>query len=112
MCFRLPTDVGAVSYTHLYWFTYGLYGVICILAAIFVWKLVPETKGKTLEDMTKLMNYSQRMYSKTELGLPYFPDTTDGATARRHCLLYTSVTRRNLLTKTAHLIVFFFLFNF
>lgn len=37
-----------------YWFTYGLYGVICILAAIFVWKLVPETKGKSLEDMTKL----------------------------------------------------------
>lgn len=25
-----------------------------IIAAIFVWKLVPETKGKTLEDMTKL----------------------------------------------------------
>ena len=37
-----------------YWFTYGLYGVICILAALFVWRLVPETKGKTLEDMTKL----------------------------------------------------------
>ena len=35
-------------------FTYGLYGVICVLAAVFVWKLVPETKGKTLEDMTKL----------------------------------------------------------
>jgi SP family xylose:H+ symportor-like MFS transporter len=35
-------------------FTYGLYGVICVLAAIFVWKLVPETKGKTLEDMSKL----------------------------------------------------------
>ena len=35
-------------------FTYGLYGVICILAALFVWKLVPETKGKTLEDMSKL----------------------------------------------------------
>ena len=26
------------------------------------------------------MNYPQRMYSKTELGLLYFPDTTDGAT--------------------------------
>ena len=26
----------------------------CIVAAIFVWKLVPETKGKTLEDMTAL----------------------------------------------------------
>ncbi len=37
-----------------HWFTYGLYGVICIIAAIFVWKLVPETKGKTLEDMTKI----------------------------------------------------------
>ena len=35
-------------------FAYGLYGIICVIAAIFVWKLVPETKGKTLEDMTKL----------------------------------------------------------
>ncbi|WP_418574157.1 D-xylose transporter XylE [Phocaeicola sp.] len=35
-------------------FVYGLYGIICILAAIFVWRLVPETKGKTLEDMTRL----------------------------------------------------------
>lgn len=35
-------------------FTYGLYGVICIVAAIFVWKLVPETKGKTLEEMSNL----------------------------------------------------------
>ena len=35
-------------------FVYLLYGFICILAAIFVWKLVPETKGKTLEDITKL----------------------------------------------------------
>ena len=35
-------------------FAYGMYGIICILAALFVWKLVPETKGKTLEDMSKL----------------------------------------------------------
>ena len=35
-------------------FAYALYGFICIIAALFVWKLVPETKGKTLEDMTKL----------------------------------------------------------
>ena len=35
-------------------FAYALYGIICIIAAIFVWKLVPETKGKTLEDMSKL----------------------------------------------------------
>ncbi len=37
-----------------HWFTYGLYGLICVIAAAFVWKLVPETKGKTLEDMSKL----------------------------------------------------------
>ena len=37
-----------------HWFTYGLYGVICVVAALFVWKLVPETKGKTLEDMTAM----------------------------------------------------------
>ena len=37
-----------------HWFTYGLYGIICIIAALFVWKLVPETKGKTLEDMTAM----------------------------------------------------------
>lgn len=36
-----------------HWFTYGLYGVMCIIAAIFVWRLVPETKGKSLEDMTR-----------------------------------------------------------
>ena len=36
-----------------HWFTYGLYGVMCIVAAIFVWRLVPETKGKSLEDMTR-----------------------------------------------------------
>ena len=42
-----------------HWFTYGLYGCICIVAALFVWKLVPETKGRTLEDMTKM--WKERM---------------------------------------------------
>ena len=35
-------------------FAYALYGAICLVAAVFVWKLVPETKDKTLEDMTAL----------------------------------------------------------
>ena len=35
-------------------FTYGLYCFFCIVAAVFVWKMVPETKGKTLEDMNRL----------------------------------------------------------
>jgi SP family xylose:H+ symportor-like MFS transporter len=33
---------------------YGLYGIMCVLALLFVWKFVPETKGKTLEEMSKL----------------------------------------------------------
>lgn len=35
-------------------FAYWLYGFVSILAAIFMWKVVPETKGKTLEEMEKL----------------------------------------------------------
>ena len=41
-------------YTWSPFFAYALYGVICLVAALFVWKIVPETKGKTLEDMTAL----------------------------------------------------------
>ena len=41
-------------------FTYGMYAFFCILAALFVWKLVPETKGKTLEDMTALWRNRQK----------------------------------------------------
>lgn len=32
-------------------FAYWLYAVICFVAVIFVWKIVPETKGKTLEQI-------------------------------------------------------------
>ncbi|WP_029904901.1 D-xylose transporter XylE [Prevotella sp. 10(H)] len=35
-------------------FSYWVYGALAILAALFVWKRLPETKGKTLEDMEKL----------------------------------------------------------
>lgn len=31
--------------------TYGFYGIMSIISAIFVWKMVPETKGKSLEEM-------------------------------------------------------------
>jgi len=34
-------------------FSYWIYGVMGILSAIFMWKLVPETKGKTLEEIEK-----------------------------------------------------------
>ncbi len=35
-------------------FTYSFYGVMSVLSFIFVWKMVPETKGRTLEDMEQL----------------------------------------------------------
>ncbi len=35
-------------------FAYSLYGVVCVIAALFVWRCVPETKGKTLEEMNAL----------------------------------------------------------
>ena len=48
-------------------FAYALYGIICVMAAIFVWKLVPETKGKTLEDMTKLWkNRKKKMFIRCD----------------------------------------------
>jgi SP family xylose:H+ symportor-like MFS transporter len=46
------TFVPLYNYSHAV--AYALYGVICIVAAIFVWRLVPETKGKTLEEMSRL----------------------------------------------------------
>ncbi len=35
-------------------FAYWIYGVMGILAMLLVWKFVPETKGKTLEEMEKI----------------------------------------------------------
>ena len=46
------TFVPLYNYSHV--LAYSLYGIIGLAAAIFVWKLVPETKGKTLEEITNL----------------------------------------------------------
>lgn len=34
--------------------TYGFYGLMSLVSFFFVWKMVPETKGKTLEEMENL----------------------------------------------------------
>lgn len=34
--------------------TYGFYGLMAVISALFVWKMVPETKGKSLEEMEEL----------------------------------------------------------
>ena len=52
--------LGAMGDSFGHFFAYALYGVICIIAAVFVWRLVPETKGKTLEEMTALWRNRSR----------------------------------------------------
>ena len=47
-------SLGSMGDSFGHFFAYALYGVICLAAALFVWKIVPETKGKTLEDMNAL----------------------------------------------------------
>ena len=37
-------------------FAYWLYGIMGLLAALFVWKMVPETKGKSLEEIEHIWN--------------------------------------------------------
>jgi SP family xylose:H+ symportor-like MFS transporter len=39
-------------------FAYWVYGVMSVLAAVFVWKTVPETKGRSLEQMEQLWGRS------------------------------------------------------
>lgn len=34
-------------------FPFWLYGIFCIIAVVFIWALVPETKGKSLEQIEK-----------------------------------------------------------
>jgi len=45
-------QLGSMGDKFGHFFVYALYGIICLVAAVFVWRLVPETKGKTLEQMT------------------------------------------------------------
>lgn len=35
-------------------FAYWIYGIMAVLSAIFVWRFVPETKGRSLEDMEQI----------------------------------------------------------
>lgn len=49
----MNNDHMLVKYFH-HGFAYWIYGVLSLVAAVFVWKLVPETKGKTLEQMEAL----------------------------------------------------------
>src|SRR5699024_7286980 len=48
--------------------TYSFYGVFCLLAILFVWKLVPETKGKTLEEIESYWETKKNVKEDTAKG--------------------------------------------
>jgi SP family xylose:H+ symportor-like MFS transporter len=41
-------------------FAYWVYGIMAVFAALFMWKMVPETRGKTLEQMETLWDKSKK----------------------------------------------------
>jgi SP family xylose:H+ symportor-like MFS transporter len=41
-------------------FAYWIYGLMGLIATIIVWKFVPETKGKTLEEMEELWDENKK----------------------------------------------------
>jgi len=52
--FPMMNDNSYLTSVFHHGFSYWIYGLMSILAALFVWKMVPETKGKTLEEMENL----------------------------------------------------------
>jgi SP family xylose:H+ symportor-like MFS transporter len=52
--FPVMNDSTALTNIFHHGFAYWIYGIMGILAAVFMWKVVPETKGRTLEEMEGL----------------------------------------------------------
>ena len=58
--FPMLNDNLALTARFNHGFAYWIYGVMGILSALFIWKLVPETKGKTLEEIEKIWKKKER----------------------------------------------------
>ncbi|WP_298338611.1 D-xylose transporter XylE [uncultured Algibacter sp.] len=54
LTFPMMNDNTALTEQFNHGFAYWVYGIMSLLAMWFVWKFVPETKGKTLEEMEDL----------------------------------------------------------
>ena len=52
--FPMMNDNIALTARFNHGFAYWIYGIMGILSALFIWKMVPETKGKTLEEIEKV----------------------------------------------------------
>ena len=51
--FPMMNDNLALTARFNHGFAYWIYGIMGILSALFIWKLLPETKGRTLEEIEK-----------------------------------------------------------
>ena len=54
LTFPMMNDNSYLTEQFNHGFAYWVYGIMCILAVLFVKKYVPETKGKTLEEMENI----------------------------------------------------------
>ncbi|ANI88782.1 D-xylose transporter XylE [Arachidicoccus ginsenosidimutans] len=52
--FPMMNDNVALTNQFHHGFAYWIYGVMAVLSALFIWKLVPETKGKSLEEIESI----------------------------------------------------------
>ena len=59
LTFPMMNDNNSLNQHYHHGFAYWIYGVMGILSALFMWKLVPETKGKTLEQIEGLWKKRQ-----------------------------------------------------
>ena len=49
LTFTFPVLIGKINGSNTFW----LYALICILGFLFILKTLPETKGKTLEELER-----------------------------------------------------------
>jgi MFS transporter, SP family, xylose:H+ symportor len=54
--FPMLNDNVALTAKFNHGFAYWIYALMGIISAVFIWKMVPETKGKTLEEIEKIWN--------------------------------------------------------
>jgi len=67
--FKVIDGAGALNARFHHGFAYWLYGAFSIAALLFVWRFVPETKGRTLESIGALWierRWSIRSVSRSE----------------------------------------------